>query len=357
MLYTSGTTGRPKGVFRKPAPAAARQGFAVVAECAGYRPGSDLHLCTGPLFHTAPLAFSLIMPLNLGCSVVLMDDWDSEHALALIEGYRITHTHMVPTMFHRLLGLPEEVRAARDLSSLRMVLHGAAPCPIAVKRAMIDWLGPVLHEYYAATEGWGSFVPAKEWLRKPGTVGKPDDGQIEIRDAEGKLQPPGTPDLVYLRSPAGAGFEYYKDSGKTSAVYSKEGDYFTLGDIGYLDEDGYLVLCARSADVIISGGVNIYPAEVEAILLEHPAVGDSATVGAPNEEWGEEVIAVVELVDGELPSEGLAQELIGHCRDRLASYKCPRRIDFVEALPRYETGKIYRRLVRDHYWEDREARI
>jgi long-chain acyl-CoA synthetase len=357
MLYTSGTTGRPKGVHRPTGRAAmARAGAAQAAAtmgAAGYRPGEDMHLCTGPLYHAAPLAFSLAGPLSSGVGTVLMERWDAEEALALIQSHRITHTHMVPTMFHRLLSLPEDVRNKYDVSSLRYVLHGAAPCPVAVKQRLIEWLGPIVYEYYAATEGAGSAVDSKTWLEHPGTVGKPvAEGQVKIGDAEGNPLPVGEIGLVFLRAPDQGAFEYYKDPEKTANTY--RGTYFTLGDVGYLDEEGYLYLTDRSANLIISGGVNIYPAEVDAVLLQHPAVGDVATIGIPNPEWGEEVKAVVELQDGYEPSEALSAELVEFCRERLAHFKCPRTVDFIEELPRQDNGKIYKRLLRDHY-RDAEA--
>lgn len=343
MLYTSGTTGRPKGVHRPPA------GAVPLANIYGYREGGqDRHLCTGPLYHAAPLAFSLSIPLAFGASVVLMERWDAAEALRLIGEHRITHTHVVPTMFHRLLSLPEDVRAGGDTSSLRHVLHGAAPCPVSIKHRVIEWLGPIVWEYYAATEGVGSFVDSATWLAHPGTVGKPlVEGQVRIGDEKGEPLPPGQVGLVHLRAPAGARFDYFNDADKTADSY--RGDYFTLGDVGYLDAEGYLYLTDRSANLIISGGVNIYPAEVDAALLEHPAVGDAATIGVPDQEWGETVRAVVELQPGLRPSSALAEELMGHCRDRLAAYKCPRAVDFVDELPRQDNGKIYKRLLRDRY--------
>jgi long-chain acyl-CoA synthetase len=276
-----------------------------------------------------------------------MDQWDAEEALRLIEQHRITHTHMVPIMFHRLLSLPAGVRDRYDVSSLRSVLHGAAPCPIAVKRALIEWLGPIVWEYYAATEGTGSFVDPKTWLDKPGTVGKPTDGQVMIGDEVGRELPTGDVGLVYLKAPATGRFEYFKDEGKTASTYL--GDHFTLGDVGYLDDDGYLYLTDRTANLIISGGVNIYPAEIDAVLVEHPAVADVATIGIPDPEWGEQVLAVVELQPGTTGSAELAAELVEHCRGRLAHFKCPKRIDFTAELPRQDNGKIYKRLLRDRY--------
>jgi len=276
-----------------------------------------------------------------------MPAWDAEEALGLIERHRVTHTHMVPTMFHQLLALPESTRARYDVSSLRNVLHGAAPCPVGVKRRLIEWLGPVVYEYYAATEGLGTWVDARTWLRRPGTVGKPDpEDQVIVGDDDGKRLPAGEVGLVWFKA-SEVPFEYFKDRAKTAASY--RGRYFTLGDMGYVDEDGFLFLTDRSANLIISGGVNIYPAEVDAVLLEHPAVADAAVIGVPNEEWGEEVLAVIELRAGVPPSSELADELIAFCRRRLARYKCPRRVEFVVRLPRQDNGKIYKRLLRDRY--------
>jgi long-chain acyl-CoA synthetase len=344
MLYTSGTTGRPKGVRRTDNQTTVRRAAPSTLPV----PGESLHLCTGPLYHAAPLSFSLAAPLLSGVGVVLMDGWSAPRTLRLIEELGITHTHMVPTMFHRLLALPEEERAAVNVSSLRVVWHGAAPCPVAIKRAMIAWFGPVLVEYYAATEGSGTLVTSVDWLDHPGTVGKPHTpDHVRILDEDGRDLPAGEVGTIFLKAPSSGRFDYFKDPDKTAGSY--RGDHFTLGDVGYLDEDGWLYLTDRSANLVISGGVNIYPAEVEEALWPHPAVADVAVIGVPDDEWGETVLAAVQLRAGVEPSEALAAELIAHCRGHLAHYKCPRRVDFVQSLPRTDAGKLYKRRLRDQY--------
>jgi len=345
MFYTSGTTGRPKGVSRPPG--ARLRAPILVAQYANYDGACDRHLCTGPLYHAAPLAFSVLGPLAVGVGIVLMDGWQGDEMLRLVEEHSITHTHMVPTMFHRLLSLPPEQRNAADVSSLRFIVHGAAPCSIALKRRMMEWLGPILYEYYSATEGFGSFVTPEEWLARPGTVGRPEPGHIEVRSDAGLRLAAGEVGELYLRSPRLGRFEYFGDHEKTRDTYDESGEFFSLGDIGTFDEDGYLYVRDRSADLIISGGVNISPAEADAVLLEHPTVADVATIGVPDESFGESVHSVIELRAGESPSPRLAEEIIEFCRERLAHYKCPRSVSFDDALPRHETGKILRRQLRE----------
>jgi long-chain acyl-CoA synthetase len=258
-------------------------------------------------------------------------------------------------MFHRLLALPDAVKQVHDTSSLSNVIHAAAPCPVDVKRRMIEWWGPVIYEYYAATEGGGTYVTSPEWLDRPGTVGRAFPGAtIKILDDDGNECAAGTSGTVYMGSAIGS-FEYYKDPGKTADA--RKADLFTVGDVGYLDEAGWLFLNDRKADMIISGGVNIYPTEIEAALLTHPSVGDAAVFGVPNDEWGEEVKAVVEPAAGVQSSPQLADELLEHCRSQLAGYKVPRSLDFRDELPRYPTGKLYKRLLRDEYWQGRERNI
>jgi long-chain acyl-CoA synthetase len=348
MLYTSGTTGRPKGVYK---PGVVYGAFQAEADRE-----HDIYLCTGPAYHAAPLAGNVRAPLMNGLPIVFLDKWDSEEVLRLIEAHRITHSHFVPIMFQRLLALPAEVRGRYDLSSLKRINHGAAPCPPEVKRAMIEWLGPVLSEYYAGSEGGAGFtVQSAEWLNKPGTVGKrpsPDAAKI-INDA-GEECPTGVAGTIYMRVPA-AGFQYYKDESKTQA--SRLGDYFTLGDIGYLDADDYLFLTGRSAETIIAGGVNIYPQEVDNELIKHPAVEDSCTIGTPHDEYGEEVRAVIQLKAGFEPSEAARAEILAFAAASLAKFKIPRGLDFVDELPRSAAGKILRNRVREPYWAGRARQI
>ncbi len=358
MLYTSGTTGRPKGVRRQltgadpdEVPVAAQWFFGIF----GLQPFDDhVHLCGSPLYHTAVLNF-VSHSIQFGHTAVLMDRWDAEEMLRLIERHRVTHTHMVPTQFHRLLALPQETRERYDVSSLRQVIHGAAPCPNEVKHAMLDWWGPVITEYYAATEGGGTSISPEEWLRKPGSVGKAWPGSVvKVLDDQGRELPPGEIGIVYMKM-GSSSFEYHGDAKKTRE--NRVGDLFTLGDVGYLDEDGYLFLRDRKNDMIISGGVNIYPAEVENVLSVHPKVADVAVFGVPHDDWGEEVKAVVQPAEGVRPGDELAAELLDHARDRLAKFKLPRSVDFLPELPRDPNGKLYKRRLRDPYWEGRERAV
>jgi long-chain acyl-CoA synthetase len=287
--------------------------------------------------------------------IVFLDRWDSEAVLRLIEQRRITHSHLVPIMFQRLLALPPDVRGKYDLSSLQRITHGAAPCPPEVKRAMIEWLGPVLFEYYAGSEGGAGFhVTSEEWLTKPGTVGRrPSPEAARIVGDDGQECPVGVAGTIYMKAPVA--FEYFKDPKKTQAA--RLGDYFTLGDIGYLDADDYLFLTGRSAETIIAGGVNIYPQEVDNELIKHPAVEDSCTIGVPHDEYGEEVRAVIQLKAGHQPSEALRQEILAYAVANLAKFKIPRGLDFVDELPRSAAGKVLRNRVREPYWAGRARQI
>lgn len=358
MTYTAGTTGNPKGV-RRPTPqvdpdtnGALNGAFLTLF---GIMPhDGNVHMTVSPLYHTAVVNFTLDS-LHLGHTIVLMDKWSPEETLRLIDRYEVTTSHMVPTQFRRLLALPPDVRSKYDLGSLRHMVHSAAPCPPDVKRAMIEWWGPVIDEYYAATEGGGTLVTSEEWLKKPGTVGKPwPISQIRILDDEDQPVPAGTPGTVWIKM-GDYTFEYNKDRQKTEKTW-KEG-FFTVGDVGYLDEDGYLFLNDRKIDMIISGGVNIYPAEIENALLGHPKVVDAAVFGIPHDDWGEEVKAVIQPVDGVAPGPQLEHELIELCRERLAKYKVPRSIDFIEEMPRDPNGKLYKRRLREPYWAGRERNI
>ncbi|QYG93624.1 acyl-CoA synthetase [Iamia sp. SCSIO 61187] len=358
MHYTSGTTGKPKGVRRKLSgvpPDASAVGSQYFLGMFGVKPGDDnVHLCGSPLYHTAVLAF-VGASLHLGHPVVLMDRWTPESMLELIDRYKVTSSHMVPTQFHRLLALPDDVKARYDVSSTRSMVHAAAPCPVEIKQRMLDWWGPSIWEYYAATEGGGTVVSPEQWLAKPGTVGLPwPSSEIRVLDDDDQDAPPGVPGTVYMKL-ATADFEYFKDRDKTEAN-RKEG-FFTVGDIGYLDEDGYLFLNDRKSDMIISGGVNIYPAEIEGAFLTHPKVADAAVFGIPHPDWGEEIKAVVEAAPGAEPGDELTAELLAHCAERLAKFKLPKSIDYTTEMPRDPNGKLYKRKLRDPYWADRATAI
>ncbi|MFI5396584.1 MAG: acyl-CoA synthetase [Candidatus Binatia bacterium] len=358
MNYTSGTTGRPKGVRRRLQPYDPDIVFSMMGMFLGMfgiQPGENgVHLTGSPLYHTAVLMFAT-SSLHIGHILVLMDKWTPESCLEAIQKHRVTTSHMVPTQFHRLLALPEDVKARYDMSSLRHMIHAAAPCPVDVKRRMLQWWGPVIYEYYAASEGGGTLVSPEEWLKYPGTVGRAwPSSAIRVLDDAGNDCPPGQHGIVYM-SLAAAEFEYHKDKQKTDA--NRRDGFFTVGDVGYLNEEGYLFLCDRKIDMIISGGANIYPAEVESVLLTHPKVADAAVFGIPDEDWGEQVKAVIEPAPGVQPSPALAEEILAFCLQHAAKYKCPKSIDFIEVMPRDPNGKLYKRKLRDPYWQGRERVI
>lgn len=350
MLYSSGTTGRPKGVRFPVAVRPLGTSTAVAAFCRHYF-GIDeqtVYLSPAPLYHAAPHGFCTAA-LDAGATVVLMERFDPEPFLAAIERHRVTHTQLVPTFFVRLLGLDEQRRGAHSLASLRVAVHAAAPCPVEVKRRMIDWWGPVLHEYYGGSERIGiTYCNSAQWLAHPGTVGRPVLGELRICDDDGSELPPGRDGLVYFAGTVA--FTYHNDDGKTRASrYPEHDTWATYGDIGHVDRDGYLYLTDRAAFTIISGGVNIYPQEAENVLAEHPKIADVAVFGIPDPEMGEQVKAVVQPTDWAEAGPGLAAELIEYCRARLAHYKCPRTLDFEPELPREPTGKLFKRLLRDRY--------
>jgi acyl-CoA synthetase (AMP-forming)/AMP-acid ligase II len=356
MLYSSGTTGRPKGIERplETRPVGSPDSVTLLMQAMyGFQPES-VYLSPAPLYHSAPLRFTMAVH-RLGGTVVVMEHFDPVQFLELIQRYRVTHTQVVPTMFVRLLKLPEEQRRRFDTSSLQTVIHAAAPCPVPVKQQIIDWWGPVVHEYYAGTEGNGfCAIDSNDWLAHRGSVGRALLGTIHILDDDGTEVPLGEPGAIYFEG--GAEFEYHNDPEKTAAARTSAG-WSTLGDIGYLDDAGYLYLTDRKAHMIISGGVNIYPQEAENVLTMHPKVADVAVFGVPDEDFGEEVKAVVQPIDMADAGPQLERELIAYCREHLADLKCPRSVDFEAELPRAPTGKLYKRLLRDRYWEGHQTRI
>jgi long-chain acyl-CoA synthetase len=357
MLYSSGTTGQPKGVLRglpEISPSEPLPVMLFVRHMFGFREGMT-YLNPAPLYHSAPQA-SVSASLRLGATTVVMEHFDPEQWLQMVERYKVTHCQMVPVMFSRLLRLPEEARARYDTSSLECIVHAAAPCPVHVKQAMIDWLGPIITEYYGATEANGfTFCDSAEWLAHPGTVGKTILGELLILDDEGNEVPTGADGTIWFRG--ATAFEYFGDPAKTAESRSTDGLTSTVGDVGHVDDEGYLYLTDRKTYMIISGGVNIYPQETENLLSGHPAVLDVAVIGVPHEDLGEEVKAVVQLVDPARAGPELAEELIAYCRDRLTHFKCPKTIDFVPELPRSATGKLYKRLLRDEYWKGHTTSI
>ncbi|MBT8239955.1 MAG: AMP-binding protein [Acidimicrobiia bacterium] len=350
MLYSSGTTGRPKGVLQSLPPQPLEQADHAVAVMQVLLFGqteTSVYLSPAPLYHAAPLRFCMGSHV-IGSTVVVMEKFDPELFLDLVWRHGVTHVQMVPTMFVRLLKLDHTARDSADMSSIQAVVHAAAPCPIPVKEQMIEWLGPVLHEYYAGTEGNGFvYCNSEMWLAHRGTVGTPINCEIHICDELGTEVQRGVDGTVFFSG--GSDFEYHGDPDKTAESRHPAG-WSTLGDIGRVDEDGFLYLTDRKAYMIITGGVNVYPQEAENVLTMHPLVADVAVIGVPNEEFGEEVKAVVQPAEGVLGDHRLEQELISYCRDQLADVKCPRSVDFRSELPRHPTGKLYKRLLRDEYW-------
>jgi acyl-CoA synthetase (AMP-forming)/AMP-acid ligase II len=356
MLYSSGTTGRSKAV-RRPLPTENGSWAQAVLELALlHRYGmtaSSVYLSPAPLYHAAGVNYTMAVN-RVGAASVIMPKFDPEAVLQLIQQHRVTHAQFVPTMFVRMLKLPEAARDRYDISSLQCVLHAAAPCPVDVKQQMMEWFGPIIHEYYGGTEGFaGTTIGPEEWLAHPGSVGQPMT-PVHIVGEGGEELPVGEAGEIFFEG--GPAFEYFKDPDKTASVANDRG-WRTLGDVGYVDADGYLYLTDRSTFMIVSGGVNVYPQEAENLLVMHPKLVDAAVFGVPNDEFGEEVKAVVQPIDGIEPGAELAQELIEYCRDHLAGYKCPKTVDFDAALPRDPNGKLYKRRIREGYWRDRTSRI
>ena len=358
MLYSSGTTGRPKAV-RRPLPDADADGSwaqSILEGALRHRYGltpTGLYLCPAPLYHAAGLNYTMAV-LRLGATAVVMERFDPERTMALIEQHRVTHAQFVPTMFVRMLKLPEEVRRRYDLSSLECVLHAAAPCPVPVKQQMMEWFGPIIHEYYGGTEGFaGTMIGPDEWLAHPGSVGRPLNPVHIVGDDDEEL-PPREPGRIFFEG--GPAFEYHNDPEKTASISNAQG-WRTLGDVGYVDHDGYLYLTDRSSFMVVSGGVNIYPQEAENVLVMHPDVVDVAVFGVPNDEFGEEVKAVVQPLDWTRAGPDLEAELLAYCRTHLAAFKAPRSVDFERELPRDPNGKLYKRRIRERYWQGHTSRI
>jgi long-chain acyl-CoA synthetase len=357
MLYSSGTTGRPKGILRplqEQPPSQQMPLFDFLQNLWQYREGM-IYLSPAPLYHSAPQA-AVNLTLRIGGTAIIMESFDPERYLELVEKWRVTHSQLVPTMFSRMLKLPAEIRKRYDLSSLEIAIHAAAPCPALVKADMIDWWGPIIHEYYGATEGLGfTACNSAEWLAHRGTVGRVLFGELHILDEAMQPSPAGTPGTVWFKT--ASPFEYFNDPTKTREARSPDGSMSTVGDVGYVDGDGFLHLTDRATFMIISGGVNIYPQECENLLITHPKIADAAVFGVPNSDLGEEVKAVVQPMPGIMPCQDLAEELINFCSQSLSRQKVPRSIDFEAELPRLPTGKLYKRLLRDRYWGDKTSRI
>ena len=360
MLYSSGTTGRPKGILKPLPKALASDENNVIGALQKRLWGFDentVYLSPSPLYHSAPVGFCTGVQ-SLGGTVIMLPKFNELQALQAIQDYKVTHSQWVPTMFSRMLKVDEAQRNVFDLSSQKVVIHAAAPCPREVKQKMFDWWGPIIYEYYAGTEGNGmTHVTPQAWLTKPGTVGQPIVGTIHICDDDGHELPNGEPGLVYFELPR-LPFKYLKDDGKTKDVqHPKHANWSALGDVGYIDDDGFLYLTDRATFMIISGGVNIYPQEIEDALTMHPKIADIAVFGVPNEEMGEEVKAVVQPATGVEGNDALAAELMAYVREHVAHYKCPKSIDFEAELPRLPTGKLYKRLLKDRYWGKKDTRI
>jgi long-chain acyl-CoA synthetase len=357
MLYSSGTTGRPKGILRPLAEQPPTQQlpiFDFLQKLWQYREGM-IYLSPAPLYHSAPQA-AVNLAIRMGGTVIIMETFDPDRYLELVEKWGVTHSQLVPTMFSRMLKLPQHVRTRHDLSSLEIAVHAAAPCPAAVKDEMIKWWGPIIHEYYGATEGLGfTACNSAEWLAHRGTVGRVLLGDLHILDEDMKPCPVGTSGTVWFKT--ATPFEYFNDPNKTREARSPDGSMSTVGDVGYVDADGFLHLTDRKTFMIISGGVNIYPQECENLLITHPKIADAAVFGVPNPDLGEEVKAVVQPMPGIPPGPDLAEELIFFCSQSLSRQKVPRSIDFEAELPRLPTGKLYKRLLRDRYWGDKTSRI
>jgi long-chain acyl-CoA synthetase len=357
MLYSSGTTGRPKAV-RRPLPTDGNGSWAqaVLEMALVHKYGmnrSSVYLSPAPLYHAAGVNYTMAVN-RVGAASIIMGRFDAETVLRLIETHGVTHAQFVPTMFVRMLKLPDSVRLRYDVSSLRCVIHAAAPCPVDVKHRMMNWFGPIIHEYYGGTEGFaGTTIGPTDWLAHPGSVGIPI-APVHVVGADGQELPVGQSGELYFEG--GPDFEYFKDPAKTASVYNDHG-WRSLGDMGYVDEDGYMYLTDRSSFMIVSGGVNIYPQEVENLLVMHPKLVDAAVFGVPNHEFGEEVKAVVQPAAGVVPGPDLQAELIEYCRAQLAGYKCPRTVEFDPELPRDPNGKLYKRRIRDRYWQGRVSRI
>jgi long-chain acyl-CoA synthetase len=357
MLYSSGTTGSPKGILRPLPENPPAQNLPIVdfvRDAWRFRDGMT-YLSPAPLYHAAPW-LGVALTIRMGGTAIIMEHFDPEQFLSLVEQHGVSHTQLVPTMFSRMLKLPDEVRRRCDLSSLEIAIHAAAPCPVPVKEQMIAWWGPIIYEYYGATEGHCYVAcDSAEWLAHRGTVGGVLLGELHVLDEEMRPLPVGTPGTLWFKT--ASAFEYFKDPVKTAEARSPDGTLSTVGDVGYVDKDGYLYLTDRRTFMIISGGVNIYPQECENLLITHPAVADAAVFGIPNTDLGEEVKAVVQPMPGIRPTADFAEELIAFCRQHLAHIKCPRSVDFATELPRLPTGKLYKRQLRDRYWGERTSRI